>query len=407
MKIDNLISKEQCCGCKLCQDCCPAKAINMIECDLGVLYPDIDESKCIDCNLCKKNCPASKKLNIPVEEQSVFAAINKDQLFLMTSASGGVFSALAENVINKSGVVYGAAMIKDAEQILSVKHIRVASIDDLYLLQGSKYLQSDMEGIYEQIKVDIKKDKLVLFCGTPCQVAAVKSLCGTPENLILVELICHGVPSQQLFTEYLKTLQQKNKFSSIETFNFRSKESGWGLCAILKTKSKHGKVKFTRIPCNISSYYKMFLRCETYRDSCYKCKYAVNERVGDLTIGDYWGVEKDDRIYKEILSNGYNITQGVSCVIASSKKGVSLLKESNLHLFNSTFESISRENGQLVHPSKCPDSRTQIINTYKNHGYNALEKSFNKTLGVKKYIVILKNKIPPKIRLSMKMLLKK
>ncbi len=405
MKVEDLISKNQCCGCKLCQECCPTKAIKMVEGEVGTLYPNIDESKCIDCNLCKKNCPAHKELNISTQK-AVYAAINKKENYLMTSASGGVFSALAENVIKKSGVVYGAAMLKDDQEILAVKHVRVTSLEDLYLLQGSKYLQSNMEGIYAQIKSDIKANVFVLFCGTPCQVAAVKSLCGTPENLLLVELICHGVPSQRFFTDYLKTLQ-KNNSSDIESFNFRAKESGWGLCAILKTKNRRGKIKVKRIPCNISSYYKMFLRCETYRDSCYQCKYAVQDRVGDLTIGDYWGVEKDSQVYNEILSYGYDVTKGVSCVIVSSEKGLNYLKESNLQLFDSTFESISRENGQLIHPSRCPDSRNEVICEYKNNGYPALEKDFNKKLGVKKYMIILKNKIPPKLRMSIKMLLKR
>lgn len=405
MKTDELILKDDCCGCKLCQSVCPKKAIKFVEGELGIVYPQIDEEKCIDCGLCARLCPDKTKLSISSENQNVFAAINCDKQYLLTSASGGVFSALADNVLSEAGVVYGAAMLKDDECILKVKHVRIDQKDDLHLLQGSKYVQSDMSGIYKNVKKDIKSGKMVLFSGTPCQVAAVKSACGTPDNLVLVEVVCHGVPSQRMFTDYLYTL--KNKNADIEAFRFRSKESGWGLCAQLMTKNQFNKTQTKRIPCNISSFYKMFLRCEIYRKSCYQCKYATRERVADLTIGDYWGVEKDSAIYNKILSLGYKITDGVSCVIASSEKGKKILENSNLELIPSTFESISRENGQLVHPSDCPTSHSEIVNEYSKNGYNGLDKKFSKQLGAKKYIIILKNKVPPQLRFAIKKILKK
>ncbi len=404
MKTIEMISKDECCGCKLCESICPKNAIGFGEGELGVVYPKIDEEKCIDCGACVRLCPAKTKLSVD-EHLKIYAAINCNKNYLLTSASGGVFSALAERVLNASGVVYGAAMLKDNEFILKVKHIRIDRKEDLHFLQKSKYVQSDMSGIYENVKEDIRTGKLVLFSGTPCQIAAVKSACGTPTNLVLVEVICHGVPSQRMFTDYLYTLKNKNE--KIEDFRFRTKESGWGLCAELTTRNQYGKLHNKRIPCNISSFYKMFLRCEIYRESCYQCKYAVKERVADLTIGDYWGIEKDPEVYNQVLSLGYKVTEGISCVIASTEKGKRILKDSNLELIPSSFESISKENGQLVHPSKRPESHGEIVREYSKNGYAGLDKKFNRVLGIKKYVIILKNKIPPQLRFAVKKMLKK
>lgn len=404
MKTENLVLKPECTGCRLCESVCPKGAIKMKNGELGVSYPEIDEVLCIDCGLCLRTCPVEKSFYNDFAGQKIFAAINKDKNYLLSSASGGVFSALALKVFEDGGIVYGSAMVKDEQNILSVKHLRIDQKQDLHLLQGSKYVQSDMSDVYHSIKADVKTGKTILFSGTPCQVAAVKSLCGTPENLILVEVICHGVPSQQLFTDYLKTFNEKG--SSIESFKFRIKETGWGLCAQLVTKHNN-KITAKRIPCNISSYYKMFLRCETYRDSCYNCKYATNERVADLTIGDFWGVEKDTATYSKIKAEGYDVTQGVSCIVCSTEKGMQTLLQADLELIETDFESISRENGQLVHPSNKPANREAIIDIYNNNGYNGLDKKFNKELGIRKYLIIIKNKIPPKARFFIKKILKR
>lgn len=398
MKTENLVLKNDCTGCRLCESVCPKGAIKMKNGELGVSYPEIDEALCIDCGLCTRTCPVKKDFYNDFAQQKIYAAVNKNKNYLLTSASGGVFSALAVKTLDNDGVVYGSAMVKDEQDILSVKHLRIDNKQDLHLLQGSKYVQSDMNGVYDDIKSDVKSGKKVLFSGTPCQVAAVKSLCGTPDNLVLVEVICHGVPSQQLFTDYLKTFSN----SSIESFKFRIKETGWGLCAQLVTE--HNK---KRIPCNISSYYKMFLRCETYRDSCYNCKYATNERVADLTIGDFWGVEKDTATYSKIKAGGYEVTEGVSCIVCSTEKGMQTLLQADLELIETDFESISRENGQLVHPSNKPATREAVIDTYNKQGYDGLHKKFNKELGIRKYLIIIKNKIPPQARFFVKKLLRR
>ena len=403
MKTEMLINENTCCGCRLCVERCPRKAIQMKQGELGILYPQIDEERCVDCHLCEKACPVHKELRN--NTVAIYAAVNRQKNELLASASGGVFSAIAHTVLNQSGVVYGAAMLSDDDFILKVQHIRVDSVEQMQLLQGSKYLQSSMEGIYAQIQEDVKEGKTVLFSGTPCQIAAVKSLCGTPENLILAEIICHGVPSQRLFSDYLNTIQKKGK--KIQNFIFRTKESGWGMCAKLTQKDKRGNVKSNRVPCNISSYYKMFLRCETYRPSCYQCKYATSERVGDLTLGDYWGIEKDNAIFDQVKASGFEITEGISCVIVSSEKGMQLLKSADISLIKTNFDSIARENGQLTHPSQRPNTRSELEKIYHEKGYIGLEERFNRSLGAKRYLILLRNRVPAKIRMKIRMKLGK
>lgn len=332
-----------------------------------------------------------------------YAAVNKDPKQLEKSASGGMFSAMATTIIKNGGVVYGAAMLKDEAAVLKIQHIRVDNLEDLVLLQGSKYVRSSMDGVYQQIKDDLDNNKIVLFSGTPCQCAAVKIKHSNEEKLFLVDLICHGTPSQQMFTDYLNEIRGNKE---VTNFAFRDKESGWGLCARITTKLGNTESS-KRIPCNVSSYYKMFLRCETYQKACYSCNFATRERVGDLTIGDYWGMEKNTDLYSAFLGKGYDITKGVSCVLATSQKGIGLLENSNIDLFETTYEDIARENHQLYEPSLLPETREQIMEVYEKEGYHALEVMFNKQLGFKKYLIILRNKISPSIRMKLKILLKK
>lgn len=332
-----------------------------------------------------------------------YAAVNKDARQLEKSASGGMFSALAITVINNGGAVYGAAMLKDDDAVLKVQHIRVDNIENLVLLQGSKYVKSSMVGVYALIKEDLDKGKIVLFSGTPCQCAAVKIKHPNEDNLFLVDLICHGTPSQQMFTDYLNEIRDDRE---VTNFAFRDKKRGWGLCARITTRyGKNEKTK--RIPCNVSSYYKMFLKCEIYQKGCYSCNFATKERVGDLTIGDYWGMENNSQLYSAFQEKGYDITKGVSCVLATSEKGIGLLEKSDIDLFETTYEDIARENHQLYEPSPIPKTREKIMEVYEKEGYHALEVMFNKQLGFRKYLIILRNKIPPSIRMKLKILLRK
>lgn len=189
-------TKENCCGCYACYNVCPKQCITMKTDNEGFWYPDIDKDKCVNCNLCEKVCPIVNPVQRNESLKLSYAVQNKDDAVRLSSSSGGMFHLLAESIIKQDGVVYGAGFDKD----FSVKHIRINKIEEIQLLQGSKYLQSDIGNIYKQVKKDLKENKQVLFTGTPCQVEGLKSFLGREENnLLTMDFICHGVPSPMIW----------------------------------------------------------------------------------------------------------------------------------------------------------------------------------------------------------------
>lgn len=403
MKTIDLVDIKSCCNCKLCAWECPKGAIRFVSDEYGFPYPQIDENLCINCGKCVKCCPTGEALG--EKPKYIYAAAYGEESLLNRSASGGVFAAIAKTVLSRGGVVYGAALEKDAKLVLKAKHIRINTLGELEKLQGSKYVQSDMEGIFPVLAEDLKKGLEVVFSGTPCQISAVKAAFGAQENLLLIDIICHGVPSQQMFSDYLLSL--KKKYPQIENFCFRSKDTGWGLCAKLKYIDKTGKEKFKLFPCDISSYYKLFLQSVIYRENCYQCPYAKAERVADITLGDYWGVEKINDIYDFLAKADVDIAKGVSCVLACTERGKKYVEESGAVLVSSDFDSVAAENMQLLRPSFLPAEREYILAQYRELGFSAIDKRFCQKLGTKKYIILLKNKIPPKWKVRLKKLLRR
>lgn len=403
MKTIELVDKSTCCNCKLCEWECPKKAISFVEDEFGFVYPQIKEDLCVNCGMCLQKCSLK---NMKLKRiKNVYCAVNKENELLAKSASGGVFSAIAKKVLARGGVVYGAALEKDEELVLAAKHIRIDDVSLLHKIQGSKYVQSSMDGVFSLLKEDIKQGREIIFSGTPCQVLAVKSAFGELDNLLLIDVICHGVPSQKMFTDYLKLLRKKNH--QIEDFSFRSKDSGWGLCAKIKYTKSNGKVSTKLLPCDISSYYKLFLQSAIYRESCYNCAFATGERASDLTIGDFWGVEKAKNVYSALIEKKINVAKGVSCALTCSDKGERYLKEAGLFLIESDFGSVALENKQLMYPSTIPNSRENILNVYKEKGFKQIDKDFQKKLSGRKYLIVLKNKVPVNFRFYLKKLLKR
>ena len=368
--------KKYCCACGACLNICPKQAISMQKDEYGFLYPQIDESKCIKCGLCLKTCAFqnSELKNIPIKTY----AAQSDNTDLKESASGGIFASIATNVLREGGVIYGAAMEIENDK-LTVRHIAVENDTDLIKLQGSKYVQSSTEKIYQDIKKKLNDNRLVLFSGTPCQVDGLNSYLGkTYDNLITIDIICHGVPNNQMFQDYIALLEEKYKDKIID-FKFRDKTKGWGLTA----KGYTAKGYTAIIPANVSSYYYMFLKSYIYRDSCYSCKYACKNRCGDITIGDYWGIE---RAHPEVLKEneyGLDYKNGISCVIVNTKQGAKALEKykSDLRLLESVFEKAAKENGQLNHSSNCyKNKREEVLALYKELGYGSVEKALKKII---------------------------
>lgn len=373
--------KEKCCGCWACMNACPQKAISMQEDEYGFLYPQIDVNLCIQCGICRRVCNFQNKTETNTPMQT-FAACAKSESILKNSSSGGVFAALAKTSLASGGVVFGAAF----EESWKVSHVGIETIETLHKLQGSKYVQSNIGFTYQQVKGLLKKGKLVLYSGTPCQIAGLYGYLGKDdENLLTVDLICHGVPNQRMFQDYLKS------FGEVEDFTFRDKSLGWGENGkvIVKDQKKQQKVWQSASP--YLYYFSQGLIC---RDSCYQCKYTCQHRPADITLGDYWGIEKQHPDY--LSKNGFDATKGISVVIANTSKGVKAIQSvaQLMDMKESTFEKAAAGNDQLIRPTVKKPQRQEILELYAQQGWDAVAERFEKIIGFRKYSSEIKAHIP-------------
>lgn len=387
--------KEECCDCTACKSICPKDAISLYLDEYGFEYPKIDREKCIECGLCQKVCAFQniKETNTPIE---TYVGVAKDEKTILNSASGGIFATIAQQYLENDGVVFGVAF----DEELNPVHIAVKDINSLYKLQGSKYVQSSIGDSYKEVKKYLAEGKKVLFSGTPCQVAGLKGYLMKPyENLITIDIICHGVPSSKFFKDYISTMKKKLN-AKIEEFKFRDKNMGWGLNGSIVYLDK-GKMKKKKIYGSESSYYHYFLNSSCYRENCYNCKYACENRPGDITIGDYWGIEK---AHPELLRNdSIKEEKGISVIIANTEKGIQEIENCNkFKKFTSDFSKATVKNGQLRKPSEKGKNYEQVMNEYKNGGYKAVDNLYNKEIGVKKYKNRVKSMIPSNIKRVLK-----
>lgn len=385
--------KAKCCNCNGCIQICPKQAIFGTLDEDGFAYPKIDPEKCIDCGLCQKVCAYQhiEETNTPID---VFAAASANSKQITKSASGGIFAALATWVINNGGVVYGASMMREEDRFV-IKHIGIENIEDLPRLQGSKYVQSHIGNSFIEIRKLLKEGRTVLFSGTPCQCAGLKGyLMGKQyENLYVVDLICHGVPSQKMFNDYIN--HEFANFKGITNFAFRDKTKGWELAGRIDYDNG---LKHKFVPAGTSSYYSLFLSGEIYRENCYSCKYACSHRPGDLTIGDYWGIQKE---HPELLRDGmFKIENGVSCIIANTSQGKQLLDMAGDMIVKSpsSYEKVARQNGQLLHPSHESKNRSLILDFYRGGGYAAVAKYYKQNYRMQRLVHSIFSKLPYRLK---------
>ena len=327
-----------CCGCGACAAACPKGAIAMSEGKDGFILPVIDGDLCIGCGACTRACG----LNRGIGSNSAgpfFAAAGRDDV--SESASGGVFGAVARELISSGGVAYGAAYEREGNT-LRVLHRRAASVDELRPLLNSKYVQSDARVCFADVKADLREGRQVLFCGTPCQVAGLRGFLGRDYgNLTTVDLVCHGVPSGRMFADCVEGYG-KQLGSPVVDFRFRCKREGWGNSLLLFLFLENGRE--VTIPASKSPYYDMFLNLKTLRDSCYRCPYAGKFRAGDLTIGDFWGVDVNR---PDVLKDAekFNQMKGVSCLLVNNERGREFIESSKaLDLYPVEFDDIAKGN---------------------------------------------------------------
>lgn len=328
----NIKDKSKCCGCHNCANSCPKNCITMKKDSEGFLYPVVDESKCINCNICENVCPIIKQYKFQKNFKPIVLGIyNKNKNIRKKSTSGGVFYELACYVISKNGVVFGAKY----DDNLNVIHSYTETIEGVFDFMGSKYVQSNVSDNYKKVLEFLKEKRLVLFSGTPCQVAALKLFLKKDyENLICCDFVCEGVPSEKFLKSYIEHYENKYK-SKVTKFEFRNKKNGWlnfSTCIYFENgKKKYIYRKFS-ILCNL------LFSAISFRPSCYDCKYRELNSNSDFKLADFWKVTQSQK-------TKYNYF-GVSHIVINSKKGKKIFDEidENFEFFDSSYEEIKKLN---------------------------------------------------------------
>lgn len=378
----NICPPEKCTGCMACVSTCHHEAIHISTTPIGFKYPKIDSTKCINCGLCISTCPGN---NPPVKRfpSNCYAFALRDEEQLHHVASGGVATYLSQQIIKRCGVVYGCS----GEDMTHVRHIRIDSTADIDKLIGSKYVQSDVIDIATSVLNDLKAGTQVLFIGTPCQVAGIlKFVRRDWDNLITVDLVCHGVPSQQLLNDNIALYKAKHPDIDINSICFRRKANhnqsfqidyGW----FYKRTNHNHKSNFVKW--YYDPYMLGFLSRTTLRECCYQCEYAYNIRVSDITISDFWGLSD---------GAGFINGKGVSSILVNTEKGIKtidgIVQSSDDYIIRkrTVQESISG-NGHLM----CPGHKPPYIESFrKDYPILGWEKSINLSLRKFKFITRLK-----------------
>lgn len=372
--------KTSCTGCHACSSICPVKAIKMEEDSEGFLYPKVDEEKCIKCGLCVKSCPVlSKYKSENFETPKVLAAWSLDEKNKFTSSSGGCFYEFAKYIINLDGVVIGAGF----DDKLNVIHKSVTTTNKLSDLKGSKYVQSSIGNSYLEVRDNLKKGKYVLFVGTPCQVSGLYSFLKkiNIDKLYTADVICHGVPSPKVYRKYLNELKEKFD-SNIKSISFRDKTKGWKNFSM---KVCFENSKFYIEDLKKDKFIQGFLKNIYLRPSCYSCKFSNIPRVADITLGDFWEIEKRDKKLDD--------DTGTSELLINSEKGKELLNKvkKNIYLKEVDLDYGIKVNPCLIGSVKKNKIRKKFFRDLDKLNFNQLsEKYFKDNNNISKIIGIAK-----------------
>lgn len=355
--------KGQCCGCRTCEYVCPKSAITMETDSQGFWYPTIDSEKCIDCGLCLKKCAfqSGYKKRMEFEPAYGYAARHKDMDILMKSRSGGAFTAITDHILSEGGVIYGAGY-DEKKGFFKVVHKRAETEEQRNEFRGSKYVQSDLGDVFLQVKKDLKNGRKVLFSGTGCQVGALHTFLGREyENLLTLDIVCHGVPSPKIWEDFLK-MREKEKGGKITGVDFRDKvRFGWeGHRESIWVDEKRYSSKL---------YTKIFHLATDYRPSCFQCVYTNRNRVGDITIADFWGHEK--------AVPGFNEdNKGVSLVLVNTQKGYDMwnIASKDMDVIDCTGYPYRHMN--MKRPTKKPDNYDEFWQDYEENGFAFIMKKY-------------------------------
>lgn len=344
-----------CCGCTACASICNHDAILMKPDILGFLYPKVDKEKCVDCGLCEKICAFNEHYDtsLNLSKPLAYAARHKDMREVKTSRSGAAFIAISDYILESGGVVYGAGYTDH----FRVVHKRATTKEERNEFKGSKYVQSDMNTVFRQVKKDLRDGLTVLFSGTPCQTSGLNSYVGRKwrEKLILIDIICHAVPSPFVWRDYLTILEKKYK-GKVVFVDFRDKSKGWAHIHEEKFVFDNGQ------SVNRGTFTHFFYSNLDIRQSCATCHYANLNRPSDITLGDFWGFEK-------VVPNMNTDNKGLSLMIINSENGRKLFDEikSNLMYQEVALKDCLQPN--LCHPTNVKDSKeNKFIDDYEKYG---------------------------------------
>ena len=351
--------KGECCGCEACVQVCPKNCIDFSRDSQGFLYPVVNKESCIDCGLCEKVCPVINKTNQSKNNPSTLYAVkSSDDTIRQQSSSGGFFSLLADYVLTKGGVVYGAAF----DAAFNVCHTRVDNIEDLYKLRGSKYVQSRIGQTFRECNDDLKAGKLVLFTGTPCQISALGHFLRKDyDNLIKVEVVCHGVPSPMIYQQYLKeTVIKDVEDRTITKVNFRTKLGSWKKYFFTVEYNDRGEICKYKECVTGSLYMKGFLSDLYIRPSCFECPAKNFTSGADFTIADFWG--------QEYTFPEFDNDRGVSAVFANTVKAQEIFNQITAVVLEKPFADFIRYNPSLVKSPVQTSSYSKFWKLYTKTG---------------------------------------
>lgn len=349
----SLSKREECCGCSACEQICPKHCISLLPDNEGFLYPIINEQMCIDCHRCEKVCPVINQDSIR-RPQRVLAAYNIDETVRAKSSSGGIFTIVAEEVIKQNGIVFGVKFNEEWNVVFDYTD----STDGLEAFRGSKYVQAFVGDNYPKVQKFLEQGKLVLFSGTPCQVAGLRKFLNKEyDNLILMDLICEGVPSPKVWKRYLheeinflckKHYHIPEKDIVIQKISFRNKKYGWKNFALsIKLAYKEESQRLAYLPEYVnrrSSYLQAMFRSLDLRPICYECPFKCSKSHSDITIADYWGI---DTLHPEMDDN-----KGTSMIYCHTEKGKSFLPLNQIRYIETNYEEALAVNNIVTSVNK-------------------------------------------------------
>ena len=324
----NLVSKDLCCGCSACANRCPRNAITMSPDITGFLFPVIDEEKCIHCGLCEKTCPVIECVRPQSINPRSYIAQNKDESVRLQSTSGGMFTAIAAEIIRQGGVVFGAAF---AEKYI-VRHTYVETVDELAKFRNSKYVQSEIGNTYKDAEKFLKSGRLVCFSGTPCQIQGLKKYLSKDfDNLLTVDVMCRAVPSPKVFRKYLEF--KRTHFPEFDRVIFRDKKQGYSYSTLALLS---GNKCLYRGGSEYDQWLRIFFKGYCNRINCHECKFQSGTRISDFTLWDCWNTQD--------YSHKMDDNKGTTNFIAWTEKAENLLKiiEPTLNLVEFPFEKTQK-----------------------------------------------------------------